>query len=79
MVHLQSAVENGRLPGELSCAFGSVVVGAGFRNKNDPRELIQKLIELDGNFFDEILNPNLHSGRVGSMLGPIDKNQTTSW
>lgn len=77
MVHLQSAVENGRLPGELSCSFGSVVVGAGFRNKNDPKELIQKLIELDGNFFDEILNPN--SSRVGSMLGPVDKDQTTSW
>ena len=79
MVHLQSAVENGRLPGELSCAFGSVVVGAGFRNKNDPKELIQKLIELDGNFFDEILNPNSNSSRVGSMLGPVDKDHTTSW
>jgi len=79
MVHLQSAVDNGRLPGELSCAFGSVVVGPGFRNKNDPKELIQKLIELDGNFFDEILNPNSNSSRVGSMLGPVDKDQASSW
>ena len=31
MVHLQSAVDNGRLPGELSCAFGFAVVGAGLR------------------------------------------------
>jgi len=77
IVHLQSAVEAGRLPGELSCCFGSVVVSEGSRNKNDPKELIQKMIELPASFYQGVINQN--DERSCSMLGPVDKGQSNEW
>ena len=54
-MHLQCTVEHGRSPAELACAFGSVVCSSGYRNKDDPKEVIQKLIELDSEFYNQIL------------------------
>ena len=51
MRHLQSAVDAGRLPGELADAFGTVLVSPGARNRNDPKELCEKLILLDAQFY----------------------------
>ena len=56
IVHLQNAVEAGRLPGELACSFSSTLVGAGARNVNGPKELIFKMIELDPTFYHEVIN-----------------------
>ena len=81
IIHLQSAVENGRSPGELACAFAKAICADGFRNKNDPKELIQKLIEINPQFYNQILNPTESDQLRGSLLGPADQseNSKTSW
>ena len=80
VIHLQSAVEAGRLTGELACCFGAVVVGEGApRNKNDPKELLQKMIELPGIFWRGLVSAESVNAANCSMLGPVDKSESTEW
>jgi hypothetical protein len=53
--HLQSAVDAGRLPGELAGAFGDVIVSAGANNRNDPKELTEKLILIEAEFYIKMM------------------------
>jgi len=84
--HLQSAVEAGRSTGELACCFASVIVESGStRNQNDPKELIQKMIELLPSFYRAIVTGEksdeaAQTSSVGSMLGPgMDLTKTSEW
>jgi len=77
--HLQSAVDAGRLPGELADTFGTVIVSRGPQNRNDPKELCEKLILLDAQFYNRLMNDasadrleaGSSTGSLGSMLGPV--------
>ena len=73
IIHLQTAVQAGRLPGELSCCFGKVIVAEGARNKNDPKELIQQMIQLSGSFYQGIVNPK------NSTLDPFEQAEAEWW
>merc|ERR1712106_901413 len=84
--HLRSAVEAGRSTGELACCFASVIVESGStRNQNDPKELIQKMIELLPSFYRAIVTGEksdeaAQTSSVGSMLGPgMDLTKTSEW
>ena len=80
IIHLQSAVEAGRLTGELACCFGAVVVGEGSpRNKNDPKELLQKMIELPGVFWRTLVSAEEGDSVNCSMLGPLEKGESSEW
>ena len=46
----------GRSPGELADAFGSVLVSQGSKNKNDPKEMLEKLLSLDVTFVRDLLD-----------------------
>ena len=46
----------GRTPGELAGAFGAVLVSAGSKNKNDPKELLEYLLSLDVTFVRDLLD-----------------------
>lgn len=54
--HLQSAVDAGRLPGELAGAFGNVIVSQGCNNRNDPKELTEKLILIGAQFYNQMMD-----------------------
>lgn len=84
--HLQSAVNAGRLPGELAGAFGQVIVSSGYRNINDPKELVEKLITLPAEFYNKMMESPLQPIKTevtsdqsdiaseisySSMLGPV--------
>merc|ERR1712142_7270 len=80
MRHLQSAVDAGRLPGELADAFGTVIVSPGARNRNDPKELCEKLILLDAQFYvtmmeaasvKRVQDDERSQSSLSSMLGPV--------
>lgn len=83
--HLQSAVDAGRLPGELAGAFGCVIVTPGSKNRNDCDELCEKLIQLPAEFYTglmetEVINEDQtdetkegfeSDSSYCSMLGPV--------
>ena len=54
--HLQGAMAAGRSPGELADAFGSVLVSQGSKNKNDPKEMLEKLLSLEVTFVRDLLD-----------------------
>ena len=43
------------MPGELAGAFGGVIVSSGCRNRNDPKELCEKLLSLSPQFFNDMM------------------------
>lgn len=72
--HLQGAMAAGRSPGELADAFGSVLVSQGSKNKNDPKEMLEKLLSLDVTFVRDLLDASKTSGQeaaYSTMLGPV--------
>ena len=69
--HLQSAVDAGRLPGELAGAFGDVIVSAGSNNRNDPKELTEKLIRLGAGFYKELMDTAILGSETGTVTTKI--------
>ena len=66
--HLQGAMAAGRSPGELADAFGSVLVSQGSKNKNDPKEMLEKLLSLDVTFVRDLLDASKVKCIVGSHV-----------